>query len=160
VDADFHDSDTILNATAAKELIDFSKPVALLVVALLHFLPDSDEPYALLDRYKDALAPGSVLILSHGSADHSTPELKEAVTAVYKAGGINVATRSHDEIARFVSGTDAGSDAGMGGDWELIGPGVVPLHEWQAGEEQLGEEDLRLTRADSGGYGLMAVKRR
>ena len=149
VEADFHDADVILESTVVKELIDFDQPVALMVVALLHFLPDSDEPHALLDRYKRALAPGSVLILSHGSSDH-TPELEEGVTAVYEAGGITVATRTREEITRF--GTD-GADG-----WELIGPGVVSLNEWQAGTETVGDEDLRLTRQEVGGYGLMALK--
>ncbi|MEY9872810.1 hypothetical protein ABH931_002287 [Streptacidiphilus sp. MAP12-33] len=151
VDADFHEPDAILNAPVVKELIDFSKPVAVQVVALLHFVPDSDEPYALLDRYKAALAPGSVLILSHGTADHSDDEdTKNAVTGIYQAAGITVATRSHDEILRFATGADG---------WELIGPGAVSIHEWQAEEEPVGEEDQRLTRAQVGGYGLMAVKR-
>ena len=151
VEADFHDADAILDAEAVKELIDFDQPVALLVVALLHFLPDSDEPHALLERYKRALAPGSVLILSHGSADHSTQELKDAVATIYKAGGITVATRSYDEVLRFATDGDDG--------WELVGPGVVVLNEWQAGAEKVGDEDLRLAPEEVGGYGLMAVKK-
>jgi SAM-dependent methyltransferase len=151
VDADFHDPDAILDAAAVKELIDFDRPVALLVVALLHFLPDSDEPYALLDRYKQALAPGSVLILTHGSSDYFTQEIKDAVTGIYKAGGITVATRPRDEIQRFGASGDDG--------WELVAPGVVSINEWQAGAETVDAEDLRLTRAEVGGYGLVAVKR-
>ncbi|WP_236653279.1 SAM-dependent methyltransferase [Streptacidiphilus melanogenes] len=151
VDADFHDVDAILDAAAVKEMIDFDQPVALLVVALLHFLPDSDEPLALLDRYKQVLAPGSVLILTHGSSDHSTQEIKDAVESIYKAGGITVATRPLDEVQRFgTSGEDG---------WELAGPGVVSINEWQAGAEPVSEEDLRLTRAEVGGYGLVAVKK-
>ncbi|WP_236652166.1 SAM-dependent methyltransferase [Streptacidiphilus neutrinimicus] len=151
VDADFHDADAILDAAAVKEMIDFEQPVALLVVALLHFLPDSDEPFALLDRYKQALAPGSVLILTHGSSDYSTQEIKDAVERIYKAGGITVATRPRDEIERFGA---TGEDG-----WELVGPGVVSINEWQAGSERVGDEDLRLSRSDVGGYGLVAIKK-
>ncbi|WP_042449079.1 SAM-dependent methyltransferase [Streptacidiphilus jiangxiensis] len=151
VDADFHDPDAILNAPVVKELIDFSKPVALQVVALLHFLSDADQPYALLDRYKQALAPGSVLILSHGTADHSDDEeTKSAVTGIYQAAGITVATRSHDEVQRFALGS---------GGWELLGPGVASVHEWAAGDEAASDDDRRLTAAQVGGYGLMAVKK-
>ncbi|WP_236654794.1 SAM-dependent methyltransferase [Streptacidiphilus anmyonensis] len=151
VDADFHDVDTILDAAAVKELIDFEQPVALLVVALLHFLPDSDDPFALLDRYKQALAPGSVLILTHGSSDHTPQEIRDAVTGIYQAGGITIATRTHDEIRRFGTSGDDG--------WELAGPGVVSINEWQAGDEPVGDEDLRLTRAEVGGYGVVAFKK-
>ncbi|WP_051945483.1 SAM-dependent methyltransferase [Streptacidiphilus rugosus] len=149
VDADFHDPASILNAPATKELLDFDEPVALLVVALLHFLPDGDDPYGLLDRYKQMLPAGSALILSHGSGDFLSPEVAEAVTRVYSGSGLHIASRSHDEILRFASGHG----------WEPVAPGVVPVNEWHAGAEDVSDDDRALTAEDVAGYGVVSVKR-
>ncbi|MEY9937047.1 SAM-dependent methyltransferase [Streptacidiphilus sp. MAP5-3] len=150
VDADFHDPSAILNAPATKELLDLGQPVAVLVVALLHFLPESDDPYGLLDRYKRELAPGSMLILSHGSGDYVSPEVAEAVTQVYAASGMHIMSRSHDEVERFA----------LGPGWQPVGPGVVALNEWQADGEGVDEEDLTITREEVAGYASVSVKTR
>ncbi|MBF9070453.1 SAM-dependent methyltransferase [Streptacidiphilus fuscans] len=148
VDADFHDPSAILNATATKEILDLGQPVALLVVALLHFLPESDDPYGLLERYKRELAPGSMLILSHGSGDYVSPEVARAVTQVYAASGMHIVSRSHDEVERLA----------LGPGWQPVGPGVVPVNEWQADGEGLDEEDLAITREEVAGYASVSVK--
>ncbi|MEZ0065795.1 hypothetical protein ABIA32_001795 [Streptacidiphilus sp. MAP12-20] len=149
VDADFHDPETILDAPGTKELLDFDQPIALLVVALLHFLSDSEDPYGLLDRYKRVLPAGSVLIVSHGTGDFLSPEVAEAVTRVYSASGLNITSRSHDEVMRFASGAD----------WEPVAPGVVPVNEWHVGTEDVSDDDRALTAEDVAGYGVVSVKR-
>ena len=65
--ADLRDTGTIL-AEAARTL-DFSQPVAVLLIAVLHFIPDADDPYGIVKRLMDAVPPGSYLVISHAASD-------------------------------------------------------------------------------------------
>jgi S-adenosyl methyltransferase len=68
VQADIRDQDAILGAPAVGRLIDFGEPVAIMLVAILHFVLDADEPYRIVRRLRDAAAPGSYLVLPHASS--------------------------------------------------------------------------------------------
>ncbi|WP_016909385.1 SAM-dependent methyltransferase [Streptomyces xiaopingdaonensis] len=96
----------------AREFLDFSQPVALSLLACLHFVPDEDGAHELVARYREALAPGSLLVLSHGTGDFA-PEGAERARDHYGEGGIRLALRSRAEILRFFAGT------------ELVDPGLV-----------------------------------
>ncbi|WP_225447992.1 SAM-dependent methyltransferase [Streptacidiphilus sp. P02-A3a] len=142
VEADFRDPQTILDSPQAKELLDFTQPIALMVVSLLHFFPDSEGPDEILNGLKAVLPPGSALILSHATADFTPPDVAEAVIKTYTSSGMNLTSRNHAEILRFFDGL------------ELVSPGLVPVHEWNPEEEA----DLTLDRAENAGYGGVALK--
>src|ERR1700685_3798442 len=76
VDADAREVEKIL--TEAAETLDFSQPVAVMMLGLLHFIPDADDPYSLTARYLDALPSGSYLAISHASSDIKVDELAAA----------------------------------------------------------------------------------
>ncbi|WP_285747642.1 SAM-dependent methyltransferase [Lentzea sp. NBRC 105346] len=118
IQADLRSPSTVLTQS---NLLDFTKPVGVLMVAALHFVPDSDDPYSVVETYLDACVPGSYLVLSHGTMDGYDPEDNGAdqVSAIYKRTGNPVTPRTHAEVSRFFTGLS------------LIEPGVVPVNEWR-----------------------------
>ncbi|MGQ4512932.1 SAM-dependent methyltransferase [Streptomyces sp. DW26H14] len=98
----------------ARAVLDFDRPVALSLIALLHFVPDSDDPYGLVRALLDALAPGSCLVLSHLTMDLFTPE--EDRTADYRSSGIDLRPRTRAEVSRFFDGLDL-VDPGLATGW-------------------------------------------
>jgi SAM-dependent methyltransferase len=147
VDADFRDPEKILGAPQTLELIDFTQPVALMAVALLHFIPESDRPAEILRLLKDALAPGSLLILSHITGDLLAEEARRAgggdVVPTYTAAGLNLVPRTHAQVLSYFDG------------WDVVEPGVVPVSEWRPDGN---EEDRLLPRAHAHAYGAVAVR--
>jgi hypothetical protein len=116
LDADAHDSGRIL-AEAARTL-DFSQPVAVMMLTVLHFIPNDDDPYGLVARYLDAVPPGSYLAISHSSSD-TQGDVVSAGTSGYNASSRSpVSPRSLAEVTRFFDGL------------ELVPPGVVPVGQW------------------------------
>ena len=120
VHADVRDPDTILRLAA--ETLDFTRPVALSLVALTHYL--GDEAYDLLARYVDELAPGSFVILSQVTPDLS-PEAIEKAAEQFRRSGTPFFPRSLAEFSRFFDGL------------ELLGPGVIPVSGWRPGPEDV-----------------------
>jgi hypothetical protein len=144
LDADFRDHQRILSAPETAGLIDFTQPVALLTVALLHFIPEEDRPGEILERYKAALPPGSVLILSHATADLvDVPEESRAVVDTYTGAGVSLTVRSREQATRFFSG------------WDLVDPGVVPVSEWRPDGNV---HDAALAPSQAGAFAGVAVK--
>jgi SAM-dependent methyltransferase len=119
IEADVRDPAAILDDPATRRLIDFSQPGGLLLIAILHFIADAEDPWQLVRTLRDALAPGSYLVLSHGT-DEGTPEVARAVQNVYNRG---VATalhvRSRAAIMRFFDG------------FEIAEPGLVFIPQWR-----------------------------
>jgi hypothetical protein len=101
----------------ARARLDFDRPVALSLIALMHFLPDTENPYALTRTLLSALPSGSYLVLSHASSD-IFPELSAQVTAEYAKGGIRLGFRDRAGVERFFEGL------------ELVEPGLVTATEW------------------------------
>ncbi|KAA0939403.1 SAM-dependent methyltransferase [Streptomyces apricus] len=101
----------------AGENLDFERPVALSLLALLHFLPDDEDPYGVVSTLVKALAPGSFLILSHGTTDQH-PEWKGKIEAAYERGAIPLRLRTRREVEPFFEGL------------ELVAPGLVYATEW------------------------------
>jgi hypothetical protein len=117
IDADVRDPDSIL--TAAGQLLDLREPVGLLLVAVLHFVVDAEDPYGIVGRLVAALPPGSYLVVSHSTYDLHLPEVVERLEQVRIASGGHARTRSRDEVTQFFSGL------------QLVEPGVVSVSEWR-----------------------------
>src|SRR5215469_10410462 len=116
IQADLRDTDTIL--TAAAQTLDFSQPVAVLLLAVLHFIPDADDPYAIVRKLMDVAPSGSFLVIVHAPSDRNPDEMAEQTRRYNASGAEFMRPRSQEEILRFFAGL------------ELIGPGVAPLSEW------------------------------
>ncbi len=82
IDADLRDPEKILAHPAAQGLIDFGQPAGLLIVAILHFISDAEDPWRLVATLRDALAPGSYLVLCHAT-NESKPTVAQAAEKVY-----------------------------------------------------------------------------
>ena len=82
--ADLRDPDFLFTLPLARPLLDTSQPLAVLLVAVLHFLPDSDDPWALVERIKRKLAPGSYVVISHVTGDEIPAESVRAAAEVYE----------------------------------------------------------------------------
>ncbi|WP_210592101.1 SAM-dependent methyltransferase [Streptomyces sp. GESEQ-35] len=121
VAADLRKPQEILAAAEVQRLIDLNRPVALLLVAILHFVEDEDDPYGAVAELRDALPPGSLLILTHASYEGIPlpPERAEGTVGVYKDIRNPLIMRSRDEIARFFEGYD------------MVEPGLVPMPRWR-----------------------------
>ncbi len=93
VHGDMRDVDAVLGAPGSVRLLDLAEPVGVLMVALLHFVPDEVDPRAVIARYRDAVAPGSFLAISHASHE-GQPELVGPHTALYERTGTPMTMRS------------------------------------------------------------------
>jgi hypothetical protein len=100
--ADLRDPAGIL--AKAGEFLDFSRPVALLLVAILHFIPDDADPAGIVAALSDALAPGSFLALSHGTTDFHPAEVTGTAMAAYDSAAAPLVLRPRAVIERFLDG--------------------------------------------------------
>jgi len=105
IEADFRNPADVLEHPDTLRLIDFRQPAGLLVVAVTQFIPDADDPWALVARYMDALAPASCLALSAPTADHMTPRKVDRIVGVYATSTIpaNI-PRTRADAERFFAG--------------------------------------------------------
>ncbi|ATL68106.1 SAM-dependent methyltransferase [Nocardia terpenica] len=120
--ADLRDPAGVLNHPQTRELLDFSRPVGLLMVGVLLFLPPEDRPGDLVATYRRGLAPGSYLAISQASNDCPDPEIAaevEGVVAAYRAVDEQLTLRSREEIESWFAGT------------ELLEPGLVRYSDWR-----------------------------
>jgi hypothetical protein len=101
----------------ARHILDFSRPIALSLIALMHFIPDEQDAHGIVHDLIGTLPPGSYLVLSHAASD-LYPELAAQVTAEYAKGGIQLGFRTRAEVERFFDGLD------------LVRPGLVTATEW------------------------------
>ena len=119
IHADARGPDDVLKHPEVTTLIDFDRPIGLLMTALLYTIPDDQDPYGLVAHYRDALAPGSHLVLSHYTGDGKTGEQLSAFQAVIDRLREPVRLRSQAETERFFDG------------FELVEPGVVTAPDWR-----------------------------
>jgi hypothetical protein len=119
IHADLRDPDRILRHQATRETLDFSQPVGLILGAVLHFVPDEDEPRLIMRKLVDALPAGSYVVASHTTAEYAPQSILDAGKA-YERGGVRGALRTADEFA----------DLDFSG-LTLIPPGVVLVSEWR-----------------------------
>ena len=120
LDADVRDPATILAGAAGT--LDFSQPVAVMLIAIMHCVPDEDDPYGIAGRLLDAVPPGSFLTLSQPARDMLPEKAAKAEAALSKAMRQKVQYRTHAEVIRFFDGL------------EMVEPGVVHLPEWRPDE--------------------------
>ncbi len=118
IDADLRNTGAILDQAA--QLLDFAKPVAVTMLAILHALPDSDDPYAIVGSLMDAVPSGSYLVISQAGSDLLDPESRQNIGNSWSGRVQQQFTwRSREQIAQFFADTD------------LVEPGVVPVEEWR-----------------------------
>src|SRR5512146_2162671 len=118
IDADMREPEKILAHPVTRETLDFTKPIALMIVSVLHFFTNDDEVRRIVRPLVDALPPGSYFAASHATAEFA-PAAAEAGRA-YTRGGVDVIGRDHDVFADLVF------DGLM-----LMPPGVVVVSEWR-----------------------------
>lgn len=136
IQADAREPGSILERAAA--VLDFDRPVALSLIALLHFVADEDGPHEMVATLMSALAPGSCLVLSMMTGDFEPENVARGIAA-YAAGGVTLVARSRDEVGAFFEGL------------ELLEPGVVPVAEWRPEQAPDGDRPISL-------YGAVARK--
>lgn len=121
VTADLRKPGDILGSSQVGALLDLDRPVALLLVAVLHFVEDAYDPYAAVAALRDATAPGSLLVATHASYEGVPVPVAQAHKAVdvYKDIRNPLIMRSREEIARFFEGYD------------MVEPGLVPMPHWR-----------------------------
>jgi O-methyltransferase involved in polyketide biosynthesis len=117
IDADLRDTATIL--ARAADTLDLAQPVAVLLLAVLHFIPDGDDPAAIVARLASALAPGSYIALSHLTADFAPEQVTAAATAYNTQASVAVTPRTHAQVSGLLGGLP------------LVAPGVVPVTQWR-----------------------------
>jgi len=125
IDADLRDIDAILGSADLQRTLDLSKPVGLLLIAVMHFIPDEDDPWTLAARLLAALPSGSYLALSHLTGDFD-PAAWAGVVAVYRRSGVTMQVRPKPDVERFFAGLDP------------IDPGVVSLPQWHPDPSDVG----------------------
>jgi hypothetical protein len=106
VTADLRDRAGVLAAPQLQRLIDFSKPVGVLMTAVMHFVQDDADPWGLVAQYMTAMAPGSYLALSHVTYDRLPPQLANAGAEVYARATNDIYLRSSADILRFFDGLE------------------------------------------------------
>jgi hypothetical protein len=118
IKADFRDPETILETAAAT--LDFTQPVALMLLAILHVIPSADDPWAIVGRIMAALPSGSYLVISHPASDIHADQIAEMTERLNRRlGNVVSAGRTREEVARFFAGLD------------LVEPGIVPAPQWR-----------------------------
>ena len=119
LDADLRGTGEVL--AAAARTLDLSQPVALMMLMVLHMIPDADDPHGIVARLLDALPPGSYLVLSHPPSDILPEDVAKMQQRLNErlGPGQSMTARSRDEVARFFGGMD------------LVAPGLVQVHRWR-----------------------------
>jgi hypothetical protein len=117
LDADLRDPGTIVKDVA--QILDFTQPTAVILVAILHFLADADDPQGIVAALASTLAPGSFVALSHLTADFAPEQVASGVAAYNALVPAGITARSHAEVNSLFGGMF------------LVAPGVVPVTEWR-----------------------------
>lgn len=130
VQADARDVDTILDA--ASRTLDLDQPVGLMLVAILQYIRDTEDPWDITRRLLDRLAPGSHLVLSHPAADVTVSEVAESMRIYNERAASNASAtpRTREEVSRFCAGL------------EILDPGVVTLTRWRPGPSDTADDSL------------------
>jgi len=119
VDADLRDTGKVCEQAA--EILDFGAPLAILLIGVLHCVPDADDPAGIVAALAGAMPPGSYLAIAHPASDIHTSQVSTAANRINPLMAEPVTLRTHDRVGRFFAGLD------------LIEPGLVQLHRWRPG---------------------------
>jgi SAM-dependent methyltransferase len=142
LEADVRDPGAILRHPVLRDTLDLGQPVALLLVAVLHFLHDDEQTAAVVGQLLEALPSGSHLVLSHGTMDFSTPAGVTAYEKMFASGGTDVRARSRATIEGYLSGL------------RILEPGIVAVSDWRA-DDAITD---RPVSEDLGIYGVVGRK--
>jgi SAM-dependent methyltransferase len=123
IEADLQDPEKILDE--ARRTLDFSQPIALMLVGVLHHVPDTDEAFAIVERLKDRMPPGSHVVINHATNAVYGDASDDGVRHWNQFGKPKITLRSPEEIVRFFDG------------WHLREPGVVSCARWRPGSVDL-----------------------
>ncbi|MEZ7003038.1 SAM-dependent methyltransferase [Streptomyces sp. AD55] len=140
--ADVTDPASLLDHRVLRAELDFERPIALSLNALLHFVTDRDGAHGIVERLKNALPSGSVLTISHVTPDFD-PEGIARLTTIYESAGTPGQARTLDEIAAFFDG------------WDLLEPGLTPILRWRPDPD---EPHSNVTDAEAALYAGVARK--
>jgi hypothetical protein len=124
IEADLRDTQRILDEAAS--VLDFGQPVAVMLLGVLHCIPDQDAPAAIVAGLMAAVPPGSYLTVAHPASDVAV-ELRRSMSDYNEQGAAPLTARSHAEVSSFFTGLD------------LVDPGVVQLHRWRPGTAEIGQ---------------------
>ncbi|MEY9846139.1 hypothetical protein ABH940_003224 [Streptacidiphilus sp. BW17] len=141
IQADLRDPAAILADPMVRQVLDFDQPVALMLIAVLHFVQDDADPYGIVASLVDALPSGSFLALSHVTPDYAPAQWKQIVE-LYREGGMSAQARTRVEIDGFLQGL------------ELVPPGLQVVSRWRPDPSSL----TAATNADISCYGAIARK--
>ncbi len=142
IEADLRDPDKILGDPRLQQTLDLSQPVALMLIGILHFIADRDDPWGLIAKLLAALSAGSYLVLQQPTTDFYEQPGSSGTAAAYGRAGIPFQYRTRDEFARFFTGL------------ELVPPGIEPMTEWRAENEP----EPRPAVSDVGAYAAIGRK--
>lgn len=117
--ADLRNPEGILGDPKLRGLIDFTEPVALLLVAILHFITEAEDPAGIVATLREALPPGSYLVLSHGTADFHPPGVAGQAAVGYEHATAPLVLRGFEQVLAFFDGFD------------LVEPGLVQAPLWR-----------------------------
>jgi hypothetical protein len=117
IHSDLRDAEYILGQAA--RTLDFTQPVGVLLLAVLHFIPDADDPAGIIAALASALAPGSLIAISHLTGDFAPEAVRAAADAYNKAVPTPVTPRTNAQVTELFAGLS------------LVAPGVVPVSEWR-----------------------------
>jgi hypothetical protein len=132
VHGDLRDPAAILATPEARDLLDLSRPIGVLMIAVLHFLPDGPEVDTALRAYREAAAPGSLLAVSHATSSRD-PEPTERLAELYSRTSTPLVLRDAARVARFFEG------------WDLVEPGVVLGPRWRPDDGPVSNAERFLT---------------
>jgi trans-aconitate methyltransferase len=117
IQADLRDWPTI--AAGAQRTLDFSRPVAVLLIAVLHFILDEEDPHRLISRMMADLAPGSYLVIAHAASDIQAGTAAAMAQSYNATSSLTITPRDGATVARFFDGL------------EMVGPGLTPIDQWR-----------------------------
>jgi|SRR5579875_42483 len=147
IQADLRDPEAILGNRELRDLIDVTEPAGLLMTFVIHFVPDNQDPWGLVRRYVDALAPGSYLALSHVTDEKVPPLAAQRVQEVYSRSTQPLRFRPKASITRFFDGLEIVPP------YEGAEPAVAHVGAW-------GSEDPELADSEGSRWACCAVARR
>lgn len=142
VDADLRDPAAILGSGELRSIIDLDRPVAILLIAVLHFIPDDAQAREVVRELLAAAAPGSYLVATNSTKDFVPPHVGAMYDKLLAAGHVDAWPRDRDTFSAFFDGL------------ELVDPGIVAISDWRPDSEE------RPTPAEVSMYGAVGLKPR
>lgn len=119
IEGDLRKPDDIFTDPDLSSLIDLDQPVAVLLVAVLHFLSDADNPMQIVNQIRDLIAPGSYIVVCHATSNNALAEQAKGHEAVFRQADMPIKLRSREEIEDFFTG------------FEIVEPGIVHFPLWR-----------------------------